>query len=482
MPSVANLAVSVTARTNKFRSGMKGAGRSVRQFTDNVNMLRNRLLALGAGFVGIAGIKRFASFISEQARAIDAISKLSDRIGIATKDLVLFQHVAERSGVGTELLNKGLQEVVRRVGEVADGTGEAKDSLDKLGLSAKQLIQLPTAKMFRLIIERLRGVGNDALRAQRAYDLFGRSSKALQSIIALTNDEWRELEKRTRAIGGVFTRVQGAQVEAMNDAMDDLREKMAAVGRQIAILSSKHIRGLADALFSLGPDAASVAQALEMHFNTIRFAWAIAVDDMTKRWLQFFKALKGIEAIPRIIQKSIGTAAGPLQNISTVLAGTALGLRKQPGAASVFDALSIATAKASGQFKETEENATNALRNILQDTGKVGDETQRTNRLWDQSLDLLDKWWDDAGRVAEMRKEFEKIGDELARVALKAKSVRSTFKSGTAGIIEPFKVIFSGMGNPARTQAVHDPANDEIVRQLRGIRSDLSTGLVGVAG
>ena len=95
---------------------------------------------VGKGLLGItaaatAAAAGFAALVLKQSEAIDKIGKVSSVTGVSTDLLQKFGFAAEQAGVTVKNAQLGLRRFSRRVGEVANGTGELKRALDALGIS-----------------------------------------------------------------------------------------------------------------------------------------------------------------------------------------------------------------------------------------------------------------------------------------------------------------------------------------------------------
>ncbi len=95
---------------------------------------------VGKGLLGItaaatAAAAAFAALVLKQSEAIDKIGKVSSVTGVSTDLLQKFGFAAEQAGVTVKNAQLGLRRFSRRVGEVANGTGELKRALDALGIS-----------------------------------------------------------------------------------------------------------------------------------------------------------------------------------------------------------------------------------------------------------------------------------------------------------------------------------------------------------
>ena len=95
---------------------------------------------VGKGLLGItaaatAAAAAFGALVLKQSEAIDKIGKVSSVTGVSTDLLQKFGFAAEQAGVTVKNAQLGLRRFSRRVGEVANGTGELKRALDALGIS-----------------------------------------------------------------------------------------------------------------------------------------------------------------------------------------------------------------------------------------------------------------------------------------------------------------------------------------------------------
>jgi len=251
MPSVANLAISVTARTGGFAKEMRRAQRSLKRFSSSVLASMKRVAMFGGGLAALATGGGLAILTKRSLSAVDAISKLSDRIGLSTEAISGLHHVARITGVGVEGMNKAMEQFVRRLGEAKTGTGETKDALERLGLSADALTSMKTIDAFKAIIAEISKLPDAASRADAAYRMFGRQGVQLLNVVNLGASAFEGLMEEAKKLGLTFTRVAGAQVEAANDAITRLKEVAIGAGQALAIQLSPYITGAADALVEM---------------------------------------------------------------------------------------------------------------------------------------------------------------------------------------------------------------------------------------
>ena len=125
-----------TRALKKASSGFKKLGRVAAKAGLSIGKAMARIvksiLSLKTVLIAVAGVAGFGLLIKASMSSIDALGKVSKKLGLASDDLQRFRLAAELSGVAQTTLDMGLQRFTRRAAEAAMGTGEAKDALKQL--------------------------------------------------------------------------------------------------------------------------------------------------------------------------------------------------------------------------------------------------------------------------------------------------------------------------------------------------------------
>lgn len=235
MATIANLAVSLTAKTGKFESGMRKAGRVASGFAGKLKGMVTGLGGVASALAGIAGAASLTYMVKQSMDAIDVTAKLSDELGITTERLVGYQYAAGLSGTSNETLTKGFQRLIRRLGEAKQGYGEGVKALEALGFKAEELTKLNAADALEKISDRIREVPGAAERAAAAYALFGRQGQELMNFLLIGSEGFKAIQKDAEATGQTFSRIDAAQVEAANDAMLSMQRLIGGISNTLAI-------------------------------------------------------------------------------------------------------------------------------------------------------------------------------------------------------------------------------------------------------
>ena len=214
---------------------------------------------MGAVF-GAVATGGLAYMIKGQLDAIDSISKLSDELAISTEALVGYQHQAALTGTSNTTLNKGLQRLVRRLGEARQGYGEGRKALEALGLEAETVANMGVENAFETVVEQIRQMPTATERAAAAYALFGRQGQELMNFILGGAEGMRKAREEAEQLGIAFSRLDGAKVEAANDALHRAGQLMTGLLRQAAIQLAPYIEAVGTAIFEWGTSGEGAGQ------------------------------------------------------------------------------------------------------------------------------------------------------------------------------------------------------------------------------
>ena len=217
--NVRRIVAEFSAR-NKAKGVMGG-------FRRDLDVTGRALRRVAVGALAVAGVGGLGYMLKRQMETIDATAKLSDRLGVATEKLIGLQHAASITGTDAETLNKSLEIFTRRLGEMTQGSGEAKRGLDMLGLTAEQLIHISPADAFGIAADKIKQLGTQAEKTAAAYFLFGRAGSKMLNMLEVGSEGLRGFQDEVEKLGLTFSRIDAAQVEAANDALTRARAVMS---------------------------------------------------------------------------------------------------------------------------------------------------------------------------------------------------------------------------------------------------------------
>lgn len=245
MAVIGTLAVSLTARSEQFVTGISKAVDAVGKLTGSIPGL-NALFSKTGAVVGALAAGGFAALARAQAQSIDQTAKLADRIGTTTEELVGLQHAGELAGGGAEQVNAALGKLSKGLGEAADGSGSAKDGLAKLGLSIDDLLGKDPAEQFRVIADRISQLSTQEEKAAAAADLFGKAGGDLVNVLELGRAGLDAMQRDAEKLGLTFSRVDAAKVEAANDALTRVHGVIQGVLTSAVVELAPYVEAIAN--------------------------------------------------------------------------------------------------------------------------------------------------------------------------------------------------------------------------------------------
>ena len=186
--SIGNVYAELSVR-DKMTMGLAKAGKSLSKFGKQATRYAGAGLAAGtaaAGVALIAGTKRTLDMT-------DAVGDLAAQTGISVSGMMKMQQVYKDGGRSAEMASKDIGKMQKSIVTAAEGAVE-DDPFAKIGLSARELIELAPEKQFKMIGDALMRIENPALRNARAMEIFGKGGVGLASVFG-------NAEKSVKSLG-----------------------------------------------------------------------------------------------------------------------------------------------------------------------------------------------------------------------------------------------------------------------------------------
>lgn len=244
-----------------------------------------------APLIGIAGVTLAIRKLKGLADSMDRLAKLSVKIGVDVGALSELEFVAERSGIAFRSMAMALQRASVSIAEAAEGTGEAKQAIEDLGISAKDLVKIPIDRQLEVIADAFLKVENDSKRSQLAVDIFGARGAALLQAMRTGGKGIRELREEARKAGLTLSKEAAENAEKFADSVSNLGAAFKGFG---IVLEEKALPGLIKFVDKLTEGATSVTQ-LAKDIKTIREVQKKNSEETEKAtgfWGKYFERLK----------------------------------------------------------------------------------------------------------------------------------------------------------------------------------------------
>jgi hypothetical protein len=250
-------------------AGARGFGRLSREM-DMANarvaaFARRATLAAAAATAALAAAG--AAMIRSGLQTVDAQAKLAQSLGTTVASIQTLERAGELAGVSMSGIEQATKDLTRRLSQAAAGTGPAADALDRLGLSASDLIALPLDQRVGAINAAIAEFVPAAERAAVAGQLFGEEGSIAMSRIDTAT--LRQATEDVLAFGVVVSEQDADQIERTNDAISRLGLIWRGVSNQLAVAAAPALEAVANALAAVARTTGPVGIAITALFDNI---------------------------------------------------------------------------------------------------------------------------------------------------------------------------------------------------------------------
>ena len=236
--SSANYEITASDRT---RAGVASA-------TNSLRSLDSVAARLGVSFslLSAAGAAAPGLIISANAPLIDQMGKLATQTGASVEFIQAYRREAALAGIESGTFDKAIEKMARRIAEASVGLGEARGSLDELGLSAVDLSQLNIEEQFNQISTAIEGLANQGDRARIASKVFDVEGV---SLIRASAEGIQDAKEQMIGLGIALDEADVRGVEAMNDAMFLLQNSTSQAAQIFTAQMAPAITGVITQIF-----------------------------------------------------------------------------------------------------------------------------------------------------------------------------------------------------------------------------------------
>lgn len=213
-----------------------GATDATKQAFESVNngllKMERSAFNLNKVFGALAGVTTFgamAAGIKGVVDQADKFDKLSISLGISVESLSQYRLATELNNVSMDQFALILQRQTRRVADAAKGTGDARDALRELGVSAADLAKLSPDKQFEVLADAMQNVEGQSNKLRLAFKLFD-SEGARPALLLMSEgaDGLRKYREEAASMGLTISSVSAKQMVAFNDQLT--KSKLAIQG------------------------------------------------------------------------------------------------------------------------------------------------------------------------------------------------------------------------------------------------------------
>lgn len=318
---IGSIAIGMSVKTEKFKKGLHESRGMLGGFTKALGTAKGAIAGFGAALGAGALLASIKAITSQQLPLIDRTSKFADEVGLTVKQLKGLEFAAGLTGSNLQNLEKGLQRLVRRLGEAKAGFGQGIKGLEQLGLSAEDLTNVSTYDALKKISEAIKSQKGPAEQAAAAYALFGKQGLELLTFLKSGAASMDAATAEAEALGVSFSRLDGAQVEAANDALLRMSKLWEGIKQRITIELAPVITGITKSIVDFGKSGAMSTATIGSSLDGLISILGFVADSAHMVYTTFLAWRAGITKTLAIIGSGIGLVGKGIKWLVNLLPG-----------------------------------------------------------------------------------------------------------------------------------------------------------------
>ena len=276
--SVHSMVINMMAQTAGFDRNVTKSAQKMRSFEGTVTSVGRSIRRMAVGLLAVAGIGGLGFMFKKTMDNIDATGKLARNLDISTEALLGFRHAANISGIEAGAFDKSISMMIKRLAEATTGTGEAKDGLEMLGMTADYFTGMGTEQSFLTIADSISRVADASKRAYIAYTIFGRQGQQMLSMFENGKVGIQQMRAELERLGGTYSMADALQVEAANDAFARMRTAFNGIIQKLTIELAPYLEAFADQLTKAGTKGQGMGDAIVNAMEAVSVSIGKAID------------------------------------------------------------------------------------------------------------------------------------------------------------------------------------------------------------
>lgn len=173
-----------------------------------------------------AGGAAFVKSSNEVAQYGDNVDKMSQKLGLSTKSYQEWDYVMQLAGTDMGSMTTGLKTLTNKLDDAKNGSDEAKEMFEKLGISMEDINTMSREDLFAKTIEGFQGMADSTDRAALANDLFGKSGQNLAPLFNQSAEATKGLIEQANQYGMIMSKDAVKASADFEDALTRMQSTM----------------------------------------------------------------------------------------------------------------------------------------------------------------------------------------------------------------------------------------------------------------
>jgi len=223
--------VTGTGAVDKLGNALSNTGRRGTAAMNSIKTATAGALGVVRTFVPALGAVALGKFAKDTIDSADAMSKLSQRTGIAAPELDRFRKVAELSDTSIESLSKAFPALAANIQKAAQGSGPAADAFTQLGINLTDATGKlrSTDDVMLQVADRFAQMEDGTEKAALASEIFGR--RLGSELIPMLNSGGDAVRNMSTSLTQEFA----DKAAVFNDRIENMTEKVQDLGLRLTI-------------------------------------------------------------------------------------------------------------------------------------------------------------------------------------------------------------------------------------------------------
>lgn len=456
------LNVRITGDTSQFESALGRAQRGLRGFAIAG--------AAAAGAVTGALIAMSRSGL----KAADDLAKMSRSMGATANGLRAVQIAAGYAGVSVQDVNTSLQQMNRELVRAREEGTPAAESLERLGMRARDLEQLDADDRMAAIADRVRELGLSSGETSDILRDLGVRSRQMSLLLMGGSEAIRSAREEVRAFGLELSETQLASIESANDAVDRMGLVFEGLRNKLAVEVAPVLEDVANSFneFARSEEAQAAVSKLADAFGRL-----VEVAGSEEFLTGIIGAFEGMINVSTMLADGLVLVTQNIETLTVAAGAAAIAIAAMGGPIGVVVRLAAAAgaglltlSRNTRTLAEATDAASTAEDALNEAIGEFNSAAPSANGLSIERAQALQQQAEAALSAAEAELA-------LAQAMLESRTVRGGAGGAMAGVMDP----------EGRQEAIEDyeAATDrvnELNQSLNNVRRTVQSLVIGGTG
>jgi hypothetical protein len=155
-------------------------------------------------YIGLELAKAFGRDVKAALDFAGSLKETAEQAGLTTTAYQSLIYMAEQTGGSEEKLTRGLANFNRVIGEAAQGSDKAVESLRRVGISVGDLQKMSVEQLFDRASDSISRMAGASNRAELQQDLFGKSARVAGASFSQSAKSLEDFNKQALAAGVIL--------------------------------------------------------------------------------------------------------------------------------------------------------------------------------------------------------------------------------------------------------------------------------------